>query len=195
LAIPIIRDTAYFRQMVTPSQDINNSYINLWWLNGSKSHMMTKTQVVFPGWLCPNAPADMIAALGKDGQLLNVVPGMGLVVGRMGRDPDDPSLVPNRLNDQVWKRLNEVLRRTTGVDMEQSERTEKPGDFSVQFFPSPARESVTVRSAQETGVRITDALGRQMWRAPVQGSSTVCTAHWSPGLYIVRTDIGARRFS
>ena len=41
----------------------------------------------------PSAPNDMIAALGKNGQFINVVPSMKLVFIRMGDAPDN-SMVP-----------------------------------------------------------------------------------------------------
>jgi CubicO group peptidase (beta-lactamase class C family) len=191
---PILHDTTYLRQMVTPSQDINNSYGYLWWLNGQKSHMLPQTQFVFPGWLCPEAPEDMIAALGRNGQILCVVPSMNIVVVRMGNDPDDTSLIPNRLSDQIWKRLNDVLRRTTGMDIEQTESGVAPGEIKVRLYPNPAREYVIVESGKDVVARITDILGREVWRGSGQRSYNVHTARWPSGQYLLRTDIGSKLF-
>ena len=104
----ILSDTAYFRQMTTPSQDINKSYGYLWWLNGKTSHMVPQSQVVFPGPLCPNAPPDMIAALGKNGQFIDVAPSLDLVFVRMGDVPVSVD-VPFLMNDEIWKMLNPVI--------------------------------------------------------------------------------------
>ncbi|MFO0361082.1 MAG: serine hydrolase domain-containing protein, partial [Flavobacteriales bacterium] len=37
---PIMTDEEYFNAMITPSQDINDSYGYLWWLNGQSSYML-----------------------------------------------------------------------------------------------------------------------------------------------------------
>lgn len=108
---PIIVDTSYFRHMTNPSQDKNKSYGYLWWLNGKTSFMIPQSQLIIPGSLAPNAPADMIAALGKNGQFINVVPSMNLVFIRMGDAPNN-SMVPFTLNDEIWKRLNPVMATT-----------------------------------------------------------------------------------
>jgi hypothetical protein len=49
----------------------------------------------------------MIAAMGKNGQFLNVVPSQNLVWLRMGDAPDG-SDVPFLLNDQIWSYLNKL---------------------------------------------------------------------------------------
>jgi len=65
--------------------------------------------------LFPNAPADMYAAMGKNGQFLDVVPSQGLVVVRMGNAPtaDD---VPFTMNDTIWQKLNDVMCSGTGMN-------------------------------------------------------------------------------
>ena len=105
--IPVLSDTAYFNQMTSPSQNLNEAYGYLWWLNGQNSFMLPQSQFVFPGSLFPNAPADMISALGKDGQILNVVPSQNLVWLRMGESPST-SPVPFLLNDEIWELVNHL---------------------------------------------------------------------------------------
>lgn len=100
---------AYFDLMVTTSQNINLSYGYLTWLNGKASSMVPGLQTVFNQSISPNAPADLFAAMGKNGQLINVVPSQGLVVIRMG-DAPDTSLVPFLFQDEMWKELNKVIR-------------------------------------------------------------------------------------
>jgi hypothetical protein len=50
----------------------------------------------------------MFAAIGKNGQLINVVPSKNLVVIRMG-DVPDTSLVPFPFQDDLWKKQNAVI--------------------------------------------------------------------------------------
>jgi len=103
----IIPET-YFNLMKTPSQNFNLSYGYLTWLNGKTSFMVPGLQTVFQGSITPSAPADMFAAMGKNGQLINVVPSQNLVVVRMGDDPGT-SLVPFLFQDDLWEKLNAVI--------------------------------------------------------------------------------------
>ncbi|NVK27631.1 MAG: serine hydrolase [Flavobacteriia bacterium] len=90
------------------SQPINPSYGYLYWLNGQGSYMLPGSQIKFQGNLVPSAPSDMYAAMGKDSQLLMVVPSKNLIVVRMGEDPDQ-SLVPTSFPEELWQRLNQVI--------------------------------------------------------------------------------------
>ena len=68
----ILNDSIYFNQMINTSQPLNESYGYLWWLNGKNSHMQPRIQFTFNGSLNSNAPTDMISALGKNGQIINI---------------------------------------------------------------------------------------------------------------------------
>lgn len=103
--IPVLSDTAYFGQMTSTSQNINLAYGYLWWLNGTSSHMIPRVQWTFPGNFFPDAPADVYAALGSDGQFINVVPSQNLVWLRMGDFPNSVA-VDYLLNNEIWKFIN-----------------------------------------------------------------------------------------
>lgn len=98
----------YIKLMTTTSQNINLSYGYLTWLNGKASSMAPGSQVVFPAEITANAPDDMFAAMGKNGQLINVVPSKNLVIIRMG-DVPDASLVPFTFQNELWAKLNAVI--------------------------------------------------------------------------------------
>lgn len=135
----IMADSIYFKQMVSPSQSLNKSYGYLWWLNGKQSYMLPTSQTMFPGYLNPNAPADMFVAMGKDGQFLNVIPGQQMVMVRMGEAPENLP-VPFLLNDNIWKYVNELQCATTAV--------EKPinNESMVQIFPNPSSDIIVIKS-------------------------------------------------
>ncbi len=104
----VISDEGYYNQMVSTSQDLNPSYGYLWWLNG-------KNSIVFPGLptsfnieLSSNAPEDLFAGMGKNGQFVDIVPSQNLVVVRMGEAPDG-SLVPVEFHDEMWQKLNTAM--------------------------------------------------------------------------------------
>ena len=59
--------------------------------------------------VCTGSP-DAVAGLGKNGQIVEIIPSLDLVVVRMGQAPDD-TLVPNAFHDDLWDHLNPLLRR------------------------------------------------------------------------------------
>jgi len=93
--------------MIHPSQGMNQSYGYLWWLNGQSSFMLPGTQQIMSGSLFPNAPADMVCGLGRDGQYLCLIPSEKLVVVRMGESPDS-RLVPYTFLLDIWDKLNKI---------------------------------------------------------------------------------------
>jgi CubicO group peptidase (beta-lactamase class C family) len=132
----IMTDTAYFNDMVNTSQNLNKSYGYLWWLNGKQSFMVPSLQTVFPAFMCPNAPPDMISAIGSGGQFLNVVPSQNLVWLRMGDEPSN-SNVPFLLNDDIWQYVNDLVCSTSSIEEEYFEP-------EIQLYPNPANEQLTV---------------------------------------------------
>lgn len=112
----VIKDKEYFKEMIHTSQNLNKSYGYLWWLNGKESFMIPGISKVFNGKLMPDAPDDLYAALGKNGQILNVVPSKGLVLVRMGERPDDQYFISNQFNNQIWQYLNLIVEDGTDVD-------------------------------------------------------------------------------
>lgn len=133
----VMSDAGYFQDMLTPSQGLNQSYGYLWWLNGQSSFMVPGVQFQFPGMLLPNEPAEAVNALGKNGQILSVVPSQGLVMVRMGDDPGSVVPVPYLLTDEIWERLGHVLCSSTPV-------VERAAGKEVLPYPVPASEWLQV---------------------------------------------------
>ena len=153
----ILTDTSYFQQMVNSSQTLNPSYGYLTWLNGKSSFMVPGLQFNFPGSFSPNAPSDMIAALGKDGQIINIVPSQNLVYIRMGNAPGVGE-VPFTFNDTVWIKLNEVMCNTTSLNNLTSETS-----FSVS--PNPFHDVITIKNRTQGRVEVIlmDITGKRMF--------------------------------
>jgi CubicO group peptidase (beta-lactamase class C family) len=135
----LMTDTAYFNQMTNTSQLLNKSYGYLWWLNGKASYMVPTSQIVIPGPICPNAPADMISAMGKDGQFLNVVPSQDLVWVRMGNAPNNLP-VPFLLNDAIWQYVNNLQCTATGITSHSTTAS------LVQLFPNPTNQNLFIKA-------------------------------------------------
>ena len=135
----IMTDTTYFHQMTHASQTLNKAYGYLWWLNGSTDFMVPFSQMVIPGPMMPDAPSDLIAAIGKNGQFINIIPSTNMVWIRMGDAPDS-SDVPFLLNNQIWKHLNALSCGNVSVS-EQNFRLNK-----TEIFPNPATDFIEIKN-------------------------------------------------
>ena len=153
---PILSDTAYFQAMVTPSQSLNQSYGYLWWLNGQPTYMLPATQLVFNGPLIPQAPADLIAGLGKNDQKVHVVPSQQLVVVRLGEESGDPSPVPTSFDNEMWQYINALRCQPNGREMAQS--------TDISIFPNPADRWLQITGNGMAVVGIVDMMGRVVYQ-------------------------------
>ena len=70
--------------------------------------MLPSTQTEFVGELVPNAPSDMIAAMGKDEQRIYIVPSKGLVIIRMGEAASGTNSALQMHND-MWNIINTII--------------------------------------------------------------------------------------
>lgn len=178
---PIMTDTAFFNAMVNTSQPLNPSYGYLWWLNGKSSHKLPGLQFNFPGSLCPSAPPDMIAALGKNGQFLNVVPSRNLVWLRLG-DVPTAGEVPVTMNDTIWQKLNPVF--CTPASTSHLQATPE-----VRIHPNPAHEQIWVEGLAHTcgTLRLMDATGRAVLNRELpMDPSPLPLPDLCPGLYFIQ---------
>ncbi len=170
----IMTDAAYFNAMVSTSQALNESYGYLWWLNGKATAMVPGLQLQLPGPLNPNAPDDMYAALGKNGQIINVVPSLDLVYIRMGNAPGVGE-VPITFNDTIWQRVNDLMCTTVGVNdaMHMEE---------VHIFPNPSTGLFSISTPAM--VEVMDVCGRSVI-GPIRTDSIDLVGH-SDGVYLVK---------
>jgi CubicO group peptidase (beta-lactamase class C family) len=176
----ILSDSTYYKQMVNPSQNINKSYGYLWWLNGKQSYMLPTSQTVFPGFLNPNAPADMFVAMGKDGQFLNVIPGQQMVMVRMGEAPDNLP-VPFLLNDNIWKYVNELQCATSATENQFIDET------VVQVYPNPASELIRITSDQSFEKVVIFSVQGQKIKSSTMPGKEICLSvgEMEHGIYMI----------
>jgi CubicO group peptidase (beta-lactamase class C family) len=104
----IMKDTAYFNQMITPSQNHNKAYGYLWWLNGQDTFMVPEFTFRLPGTLISDAPSDMYCGLGKNDQKVYVSPSQNLVVVRMGEDTGDNLFGPSSFDNKLWRKIQNL---------------------------------------------------------------------------------------
>ncbi|HNB30706.1 MAG TPA: serine hydrolase [Saprospiraceae bacterium] len=157
----LLHDTAYVRQMTNTSQGLNESYGYLWWLNGKSSYMLPTTQFVFKGSYAPAAPADMYSALGKNGQILSISPLKGIIIVRMGDQPNSPaSEVATVLCNQIWSYLNDIMCAPNDVE-------DHPLQLDYNIFPNPACQFINVegKNGVPSQLRLVDLNGRAWAKA------------------------------
>lgn len=177
---PILTDEDYFYDMTHTSQELNKAYGYLWWLNGSADYMLPGIQFQFPGPLMVDAPMDVFAAMGKNGQIINVSPSENLVVVRMGNEPtNEVFYVPNVYNNQIWQYLNPVICTSTSTN-EWSEKN------SFEIYPNPASD--VIRFGQFIDhISIYDATGVLVHQT--NRASELDITALSSGLYILNGKI------
>lgn len=163
---PVLSDTTYFRQMMTSSQNLNEAYGYLWWLNGQGTYQLPRIPFAFAGSLVPNGPSDLVMALGKNGQLVNVVPSQNLVWIRMGDTPGT-STVPNFYNDTLWMKVNQL-------DCSAIATRPLAKEITTSIFPNPSSHSIQVSSPQPIQAwQLYNALGQVVQQQKATRSSNL----------------------
>jgi CubicO group peptidase (beta-lactamase class C family) len=106
-----ILNETYFTESISTSQNINPSYGYLWWLNGKTSFIIPGEQKVNQGFLVPNAPPDMFAAMGAKDQRIYVIPSKKMVIIRMGEasDPSNPNFALSSFDNELWAKIKLLI--------------------------------------------------------------------------------------
>jgi CubicO group peptidase (beta-lactamase class C family) len=136
----LLHDTAYYNAMINTSQNLNQSYGYLWWLNGKSSHRLPGVNFTIPGEIIPSAPADMYAALGKNDQKIYVVPSMNMVVVRLGNAADGSNFALSDFDDNLWQRIMDLECDQTGV--------EETTANAVKIYPNPGNNIINIQFVQ-----------------------------------------------
>ena len=100
---------SFLNEATSTSQNSNESYGYLWWLNGKSSYRLPQSQLQFNGELVPNAPQDMYFALGKNDQKIYIVPSKDLVVIRMGNAAEDDNFALSNFDNALWEKINLLI--------------------------------------------------------------------------------------
>lgn len=169
----VMKNPDFINKMNIPSQDLNKSYGYLWWLNGQESYMLPGFQLVIRQSISPSAPADLFAGIGKDGQIVDIVPSEGLVVVRMGEAPD-ASFVPVAFHDDIWKYLNDVICISTSTVYPDH------NEFNVSIQINGSQIDYQSNNAVKE-IKITSASGQQI--KPSSSTSSIDISNLPSALY------------
>ncbi|WP_452224101.1 serine hydrolase domain-containing protein [Lacinutrix chionoecetis] len=99
----------FLNEAINTSQNINEAYGYLWWLNGKSSYHLPQTQIKFSGKLITNAPNDMYCALGKNDQKIYIVPSRDLVIIRMGEAASEDNFGLSTFDNDLWEKINLLI--------------------------------------------------------------------------------------
>lgn len=178
----LLNDSNYVNQMTNSSQSLNPAYGYLWWLNGKSSYMIPTLQTSFPGSLAPQAPADMFAALGKNGQIISVSKSKGLVVVRMGDAPGNFGEVPTVFLNQMWQKLNTVICKRTNVAV-----IEK--DLNLNIYPNPVENQLNISGLNNSDwlIEIYNTIGQLKYA--VNNLNTIDVSALEKGIYLIKIQV------
>jgi len=186
---PVLNDALYFEQMTSTSQLLNPAYGYLWWLNGKDKFKLPTLDRVFEGSLIPNAPIDMIAALGKNDQKIYVVPSQNLVVVRVGNSAETSSLAAlSSFDNELWGRIS-ALSCDSPILANENEEQE-----NMKIYPNPSHENYFLKIPNgRYEIAIRDSLGKIIYQAQVTHSFRIVASKWKKGMYFVEiTPIGTK---
>jgi CubicO group peptidase (beta-lactamase class C family) len=99
----------YMRNATNTSQNLNEAYGYMWWLNGKSSFRLPQSQFQFSGSLIPTAPSDMYCALGKNDQKIYVIPSKKIVIIRMGNAADGSNAALSDFDEVLWEKISAVI--------------------------------------------------------------------------------------
>ena len=142
----LLHDAGYFQAMTNTSQSINPSYGYLWWLNGKGRYMLPQSQTVFNTNLIPNAPKDVIAALGKNDQKLYISDSLGLVVVRLGDEAGQSNFALSSFDNTLWGKIISLNSTPTKINDESFGSIKKEPDFTLApNYPNPFNSQTIIK--------------------------------------------------
>lgn len=107
---------AHLAEALRPATPLNPAYGLLWWLNGQPWSLAPRAPAPVDGWLWPDGPADLVAALGALGRSLHVSASADLVVVRLGADPGESPLATSRFTGELVAAVTRELGGTREVE-------------------------------------------------------------------------------
>lgn len=177
-----LSDSQLVNQMTNTSQNLNESYGYLWWLNGKSTYRLPGSQFLFQGPLAPQAPPDLVAGMGKNGQIVAVSKNQGLVVVRMGNDPTGlAGEVPNVFLNDLWKNLNKVICNVTTIS---ESHNFKPGS---QMLPNPGSAGFYLMGDDLKEIQLFDLSQRFIQRTITSENTFYFPMEdQPPGMYLIK---------
>jgi hypothetical protein len=146
--------------------------------------MLPGSQFQFTGNIIPNAPNDMICALGKNDQKIHIVPSQNLVLVRMGNPAYNNQLVPLVLDNEIWRILNNVFCSSTNVQLSNEKMS------NLKIYPNPVNDILNIELPLDNGelfnLQFFDATGRKLMERKITDNTNINVSNLSAGCYYLK---------
>jgi CubicO group peptidase (beta-lactamase class C family) len=177
----VLADQNFQTEMISTSQNLNQSYGYLWWLNGKGSYMLPQSQIIFNTNLIPNAPDEMYAALGKNDQKLYLIPSQKVAIIRMGEAPGNSIFALSSFDNELWGILKNIICNETSA-------TKDISDEQVKIFPNPTSNELFFEKKEGDEmdeIRIFNTLG-QLVKSEKINSNQINISELLKGTYFIQ---------
>ena len=98
---------SYLQKMLSPSQTLNPSYGFFSWLSNEEGYKSPINSNLNQGYFNPNAPQDLIAGFGANGQMINIAPSKKIVWACFTEDLKNQPYNFS-LNNEIWDKINQL---------------------------------------------------------------------------------------
>lgn len=99
----------YLEKALQPSSDYNPAYGYLFWLNGHVGGLSPSGGDPLETIIIPNAPEDLVAALGYGDKKIYVIPSKNMVIVRSGGAATDKKFAYTTFDNELWQQLNTLF--------------------------------------------------------------------------------------
>ncbi len=96
----------YLEKALQPSSPYNPAYGYLFWLNGREGALSPSGGEPLETEIIPNAPEDLVAALGYGDKKIYIIPSKNMVIVRSGRAAVDKNFAFTTFDNELWQQLN-----------------------------------------------------------------------------------------
>ena len=96
----------YLEKALQPSSGYNPAYGYLFWLNGYEGGLSPGGGEPLETEIIPNAPEDLVAALGYADKKIYIIPSKNMVIVRSGGAATDKEFAYTTFDNELWEQLN-----------------------------------------------------------------------------------------
>lgn len=161
--------------MSSSSQEMNPAYGYLWWLNGKTTYIQPGLSISFSGKLIPNAPDDLLAALGKNDQKLYIIPSKDMVVVRQGNKANEEAvLAVSGFDNELWNKINMLFENSDLLSTLANEQ---------MVYPNPTHDVLFLDEVHEV-IKLYNTTGRIIME--LENASQISLSDVAKGTYLLQ---------